>query len=429
MKRYINRALTIGRDPVAVNSMVMFIGTMAINFGAYLYHLVVGRIMGPEKYGEFSALFSLLFVLSVPSTVIQIVMTKFFSQYKAHNDLSTAKGFFFYSFKILTIGGVIGGVGYILIVPLLQNFLHIFHFDSFLYIYGIFVTSFYITVCTGALNGFQKFLESSIYATGNMILRFISGFLLAPLGVASALLGIVIANALTLLFYAIPMRFFLKAQNKSTVIPKSEAFLFALPTFLSTLSMTLLFNIDVVLIKHFFTSYDAGVYGALAIFGKIIFFASSAVGIVLFPMISERKAVEKSHDHLVYLGLAIVAVISIAIVLLYAFFGHFMSVLLFGKQFERVAPFLGLYGLFMAGVTIANYLLSITLATNKVKSWVAISVAVALQTIGIGIIHTSLYSVIILNICISWLLSLSLLLYYRYDHSHTKAAFHHNTGL
>ena len=64
--------------PFVKGGLVVMGGAMAANVSAYLYHLIVGRILGPVAYGELAALLALFFILNVPSSVLQTISVKFF---------------------------------------------------------------------------------------------------------------------------------------------------------------------------------------------------------------------------------------------------------------------------------------------------------------------------------------------------------------
>src|SRR5476649_2490100 len=80
VKKIIKR---LSGNTVFTGSAVMFTGSMFVNFLSYLFHVVIGRILGVERYGELATLLSLFFILNVPSLVIQTVLTKYFASYKA----------------------------------------------------------------------------------------------------------------------------------------------------------------------------------------------------------------------------------------------------------------------------------------------------------------------------------------------------------
>ena len=47
-------------------------------------------------------------------------------------------------------------------------------------------------------------------------------------------------------------------------------------------------NIDVILVKHYFSADEAGHYAALSQLGKIIIFGTGAIASVMFPLVVER---------------------------------------------------------------------------------------------------------------------------------------------
>src|SRR3954462_7648324 len=49
----------------------------------------------------------------------------------------------------------------------------------------------------------------------------------------------------------------------------------------------IIMNIDLVLVKHFFPSYEAGQYAAVALVGRVLFYASWAVIHAMFPIAAQ----------------------------------------------------------------------------------------------------------------------------------------------
>lgn len=404
-------------NPVARNSAIVFIGTMISNFGAYVYQVVVVRLMGPERYSEFAALLSLLFLLSVPATVLQTVLTKYFSIFKAREEIGEARSLFTQTLKFIGIGSILCIPIYLLVIPLLQNLLHIYSFESFIYLYLIVATTFLVTATSGALNGYQKFFESSAALSLLTFVRLSTGFVFAPISISLTIFGNVIANIVSIFLYGFSVRFLYTKSPKLITVKKSEIIKFAIPTLLSTLGMTAFFNMDVVLVKHFFDVSQAGIYASLTIFGKIIFFAATPIMIVIFPMIVERKEQKESFQSLFIMGFIGVLLLSFGIVFVYAFASTFITRLLFGDKFLTAAPYLTTYGIFMAFVTIVNYLMTVCLAVNKTKAGIIVFSGAVVQTCVMLLFHSSLSQLIASISLVSGALVCILLLYYRYERS------------
>lgn len=394
-------------------------GSTVANFSGWLYHLFVGRILGPEKYSELSSLFAIFYILNVLTGVIQISLVKFFSVMKAREEYGQANVLFWIATKKIAVAGVIGLVISSLFAPFLASYLHIDSYFYFFLIYIIFATS-TITVPSGAaLQGFQRFLSLTVISNIGMALRLITGVVGAFFGVGWTLIANILSNIGSFAISFIPLRFLFRYTTKPLVIGKSDAIGFGVPVLLTTLGITVLNSQDVLLVKHYFSSYDAGIYASLSVLGKIIFYASSAVGAVLFPLVAERKELKSDYGKSVRFGLIAVGIMSLIITVIYFVFPS-LIILPFGSAFTQAAPYLGWFGIFVTFYTMATLLLTTLLALGMTQIWFMTITVAALQYGLIYFYHASLTQVIYVNIITAVLLFFGLLSYYYYGAKKTS---------
>jgi len=397
---------------VVKNSVIVMGGAMVSNVLAYLYHLIVGRILGPTSYGELASLLALFYILNVPSTVVQTILTKFFSILKATNKAGEAKYLFFRSLGVIVIASFLG-LGVVAIsADATASFLHIESRASLYWLYAIFSLYFIGMVPLSALFAYQRFFAQSALTVLGMALRLVFAALAAPLGVTATLVSNVFANLVTLIAYVPPLRFLLKVQTRVLTLPRSRTIGYSVPTLITTLAIAALYNQDVLLVKHFFAPTDAGIYSSLSILGKVIFYASSAITFVLFPVLSERKELKTGTTRLVGAALLCVSALSAGLTLVYFLFPKFVVYLLYVSAYDAAIPYVGLFGVFISFFTLDNILFSACLAVEKVFVWtIGISAAVA-QFVLIWIYHSSLQTVILANTVVAAALFVALLLYY-----------------
>ncbi len=399
------------KHPLIKGSAVVFAGSMAANVSAWLYHVLVGRILGVERYGELAALFSLLFILNIPANVLQTVLVKFFSVYKAKNNLGQAKSLFLRVTRIILIGSLVGLTVLLPFLPFLGSFLHIPALSNFIWLYLVFASYIISVVNNSTLQGFQYFTEVSIYTNISMVLRLIFGTLLAFFGVGWTLIGNIVSNILGYGASFIPMRTLLATTEVPFEISTKKLVSYIIPTFLTLYGITALYTQDVLLVKHFFTSSQAGLYASLSILGKVIYFASSAVSFVLFPVIAERKELNRAHRGVVFGGVGIIAAVCIGISLLYAIYPSIVTVL-FGPTFSPAIPYLGMFSVFITFFSLSSILINTLLALDAKLVWV-VSLGAALLQLGLIVAyHGTLGQVIAANTAVSALLFVSLMLYY-----------------
>lgn len=414
MKRTISRLKNALSHPLAKGSVIVFAGSMTANAGAYLYHLVVGRILGPSGYGELAALLSLSYILNVFAVMLQTVVTKFVAEKTASKQIGVIRELVIQlTVALLVVGVVCVGLLFV-IAPYIASFLHIRDASVIFFLFiGIALTLLGI-VYSSVLQGAQRFTQGMILLNVNALLRLAAGASFASLGVTAALAANTVAVLFATLISLWMIRDFIFGKRQTELLALSPLFRTSITTFLAVLGISVLNSQDVVVVKHFLPALQSGWYGALATMGKIIFFASYSVAYVLLPIVSDRTARGTRSHSLVYISVGIVSVISLSITTGFFLLPKLALGLLYGSAFLAAAPYLGLFGMFSSLYTIAYTMVMALIGAGKTMVWILlIGIAIA-QDLFLAYFHSSISIVISVNIAISVALVLLLLLYYRH---------------
>lgn len=399
---------------LARNSMIVFVGATTANIGAYLYHLIIGRILGPVGYGELSSLISLLYIFGVPTIVLQTVLIKYFSICYAKQSDGQARYLFLKITRTLLVILVPTVAFLCLFSPFISNFLHLSNSRVVIWVFLLFIFSTLSAVNGSVIQGFQMFLWLAGFSAGVAIFKLGFSIPFAYHGVEMTMIASFLIAALTYLVYLIPIRFLFKIKSEPMEITKKDLAIYSIPTFFTLLGMTALYSMDIVLAKHYLPSYEAGIYSAVAVLGKVIFYASSAIGTVLFPVLSERHAKGIDTFPIVRLSIILVSGVSLGAVLVYTFFSGTVTHLLFGSSYNQAAIYLGIFAVFIAIYSIANIIVSACLATERMNVYIFTCCAAILQISTISFFHESLIQIIYINIVIASTLLIGVGGYYVY---------------
>ena len=414
MKRIIDKLSVLAAHPVARGSIIVFLGSIFGNFAAYIYHLIVGRMLGPSGYGELAALFSLFYLLNVPSGVLQTVLIKYLSGFRVKSEFGKARSVSVGAVRRLVLLGIAGAILLVPFVGKLSEFLHIENPTSLFFIYLTSVIGLLTIVQVSLLQAFQKFPQSVIVANIIAALRVGGGIVGAFFGVVETVFAGLVTSIVGFIAYIFPLRFIYTSSPKPANISKKEMTSYAVPSLVTILGMTSLYSTDILLAKHYLLPTEAGFYAALSVLGKIIFFASSNISYVLFPVIAERTS-QKTHSHkLVYGALLGVFVLSVCVTLGYFLFPRFVLLLLFGASYYPAAPYLGWFGVFLTLYSLCQLLVTTLLGRGDMKVWLFVGLAAISQIVTITWMHNGIAALISVNISIMLSLFLSLLLYYRH---------------
>jgi O-antigen/teichoic acid export membrane protein len=113
------------KNPLFSGSLIFLTGTMVANFGNYLYHLLMGRMLGPKDYGVLTSLISLAYLLSVISATFLTTVVKFVTKYKVKNQFSKILSLFLGLIKIFGLGGIFLVIVFFVLKEKIASFLNL----------------------------------------------------------------------------------------------------------------------------------------------------------------------------------------------------------------------------------------------------------------------------------------------------------------
>lgn len=418
------RVYALITNPFFSGSAVMVFGSNFVNFLNSLYPMVMGRILGPQNYGELASLFSVLGIVSMIPASLGLVVVKFISSAKSEEERKGLIGWFtrrIYLASYLLVILMIIGSFYI------GDFLKI---SQNLYIVLISLTMLFTLpafIFRSALQGMLQFSKLLISMVSESAIKLILGLLFVLLGfsVWGAVWGLLIAVIIgwILARYFVGINLSITNDQK----PKSKEILkYAIPVLIHSVSITLFYNSDLVLVKHFFTSHQAGLYAALSTLGKIVLFGTAPVAAVMFPMVSKRKSEGKSYRKIFAYSFGLTLLAALILVIIFMLFPKIVIGLIYGESYLVVSGLLVWSGIFILLFTLASLLLNYYLSTGKTLVVYFSLIASVGQIIGIWLFHESLFSVLIVSIAVAALLLFSLLVYFGYEN---KEDFGYRPGL
>lgn len=399
-------------DSLIRDSFILFVATMITNLGAFLYHFVMGRFLGPSAYGTLGVVLSLFYILLVPFYVIQTSLSKFVSEFKAKNDNKSISNLFYKSTKKLLVLGLITSVVSIVISFSLADFFKIP--VKIIWIVALSIPFlFLLPIVRGVLQGKQMFKSLGI----NMIIEAFSKFLIGLLfvflgfGIFGAVFGIAACYISAFLFGFLVLRRYYKKSNKK--LNTKMMYKYSLPVFIVLLTLTLFYSLDVMLVKHYFNDLDAGYYSAFALLGRIAFFASYSIVFVLFPKVAEMHALGKQNLHILKKAMLLSAIVSAAIILSYLLLPKLVVLILFGSKYIAITKYITAFALLMSLFSFVYLLAFYNLSIDRTSFVYYLFLLDIFEVLAIWKFHSSLWQVIIsLLILIS--ISLICMLYYTF---------------
>lgn len=407
-KNSLLKLLIPSQKQLLTGSMLMIFGSFATSFVNYLYHLIMGRFLEPSNYGILATIISLVGLLNLLPSSLGLIVTKVVSGTK--NEEEASKKVSILNKQIM----LLGATTFIILLffsPLMGEFLKI---SASLLIVGliIFLLAFPASVYRAILQGFLKFKQMVISQMSENLVRLFGGvaLIMAGFSVMGALFGLVLGVLVGWIFsWIFCWNLLQKSTSHSLKTDLKANFKESIPFLLMSISMTSLYSSDLILVKHFFNSFDAGIYAALSFLGRIIFFGVSPITAVMFPIVSKKLSSGEKSLSILGWSIAGALVISLVVTAVYWLFPNLVIGLLYGEKYLSSTYLLGYFAIFITFVTLSFMLLNYELVLGRYRAVFFSTSAAILQIIFIWIFHPTLLSIIIISTLITFSLSVYLL--------------------
>jgi O-antigen/teichoic acid export membrane protein len=369
-------------------------------------------MLGPASYGELASILSLMGLIFTSFNFFGLVIVKFVS---AADQKDLPSIFSWFTKKMLLFGSLVTFI-ILIATPLLSKFLSV-KISIVALLVPIFVVGVAGFLYRSFLQGLLRFKEVVISTNADIISRLILGaiFICLGFGVFGTVMGLFLAALVGVLI----LRYFLKDIRVKDGISKfsegNKVFKYSLPIFISSVATTSFLTSDVILVKHFFSAHDAGIYASLSTLGKIIFYGTAPISAVMFPMISKRHAKGQEFKKIFFLSLILTSIISLGIIFIYWLLPTISVNILYGSKYLEGSRYLVWFGIFMTIYSLCSLFISYYLSQEKMRITIPLAVIAIIQILGIWFIHESIFSVIKVSIFTASLLLVFLLIYFAYD--------------
>jgi len=379
---------------LAKHSGIIFSATMVANLLAYLFHVYMGRSLGAAEYGILGSLLAAFYILFIPLEAISTVVTKFVSEFKAREEYGKVASLLFSGMRKLSRYAILIFIGLSLGSWLIADFLRIPSPLPVILMGLLIAFAASVSIPRGVLRGLQNFGQLGLNISLEALIRLLLGILLVSvgLGVNGAILAYGLSYLAATFLILTHLKFLFHLRNET--IDVSKIYKFSLPALTMSICLALMTNVDLIFVKHFFASEEAGVYTVVSVLGKVIFFVSGAFTIPMFPLVSELHT--RGENTLLILKKSLFYVISFSGIVVAAYWlsPSFIVHTLYGPAYSAAVPLLGAIGIAMGLIALVMVCTAYLLALKDMRFVKVLLGCTFLQIILLSLFHHTLLRVI-----------------------------------
>ena len=377
------------------HSIVLVIGTGVTAALSLVYAAVAGRILGPAENGVFATAVSLVLWGQLALGPINGTVARFSAKYIGEG----------YVGKIRTLVrevarrvGAYGLIGLAVALLLLKPLAGILQFQSvwpLVVALGMIYTTLLLSIARGVLRGTQSFRSYNVNIISEAAIRLAVGLVLLQLvwGATSGLTAYLIALVATLVLARTQLRRVWHGQAPEPLDGRAVR-RFTVPMFIMMFTSAGFHNVDMLFVKHYFPAADAGIYGAVFVWARIMGTLVTPFNTLMLPLLTtlhtRRQALVGSFIRICAYFLLMAAIPLV----LFALWPDRIITWSYGAPFSAAAPFL----LTLAAARLVGYLAHMLAlagaATNNFRFLYVYLPAFAVQVAALSLWHESLGQVV-----------------------------------
>lgn len=414
-----NNAMSVARKRILSQENLFMLSALVVNGGNYIYNLLLGRVLGPAQFSDAAILITLLLILSFVAMTFQLVVAKF---------TVTIPDSFYNAFvaKVYRYSSFVGigcGVLMVLFATQLQQMFHTTT-DRMFTIFGFGIPLyFFMSVNRGLFQGKKEFKLLAVTYQLEMLSRLIITLVLVFLFPNRSSEMIAIGVLISLLIGLFPFKFDKGFFKRGLALPDKELSLikkFFMITAFYELSLIIINNSDILLVKHYFEPYDAGLYASLALIGRIVYFIAWMFVMLLLPTVVQLKKEGKDTTKVLFKYVLYISFIALLIIAACKVYPTLIVQLLFGEAYVSIAPLMWKYAFATGVFAVANIFAYYFLSLDKYIPVVVSAIFGTIQVVLIIMYHATLEQVVYVQMIVMLILLLIQFGFFLWDSKNTQ---------
>lgn len=384
-----------------------------VNFGAsflaYILNLIIARSFSLSDYGEYMSAVAYLTLFSIPLGALGMMVIKKIGSVDPDQRVGLARIIEkWLARELMALLPLISVISLFLGVIMFykgQMSLPAITFVLLSSVLGIF-SNFYGSV----LQSYKEFAAVGAFSVASVVIKMILAIAIIWLFptlwwlFGSFLLAGVFVTGVGHWIIGLPYKKNHQEKKSTTEVQLGKVFSYlsrqsVLIPLVTTLGIVGLANVDVVLVKKFFSGEEAGLYGSLSLLGRIVLYVAAPLSAVAYTYFTGKDSKHQSRKVLLVVT-AIISAIGFGAALGYGLFPNLVVKIIFGDKFLGISQLVWLAAVFGALYSLMNLYAQYFVAKSSKFAYLGI-LAVAVQTLGIYITHNTLQQVLLVNITVN----------------------------
>lgn len=327
--------------------MFLWFAGLFANATGFLFTLLANRSLSLEQMGNFGFFTNIIALASIASVAVGVVTNRYQAIYFKNKQPDK----YGYTASFGTLTALMGGVVLVLYLALApwwtKSFAFPLQWPLLLATGAALSIMFPLAWLRSVWQAHSLFVLVGIGLLGESLIKVALGLLAGsshqPFFWFMAAMAVSSLAALLIMY--IPRHQLLQQVTKKLKPLEIEHWNFLGQTLIQRVGVISLLTIDILFAKYFLSPEQAGIYALLSVSGKIIYFLTQSLYVLVTPMISPYLEQTKKR-HFMFAAIMTVTVFLISgIIFLYTYYPQYSLGMMLGQRFLLIQPYVVSYSL------------------------------------------------------------------------------------
>ncbi|MCX7997151.1 MAG: glycosyltransferase [Patescibacteria group bacterium] len=390
--------MAIWKKKTLTASGILLICLMGANFLNFGFNAFLGRVLSTEQFGLVTFLNTIVYLLNILLAAVGATVIHNLAFANASHGPKHATLLYRRLERKLIRYAIIGTTVFIVISPLLTRLFHIHTVTVLLYLSPVIFAAIIAALGRAYLQG-RLFLDYvGLLILLDPLFKLLFSFIIVYSGRPElAYVSLPLASlcaALCIVAFVSRISNSYRFSSEDLKGPSHFPIPFFIAALTTGLANNLFISIDILLVKHYFSPLNAGIYALLSLVGKMIYFFGSLFNSLLLPLVSSDLGSKRNPTTTFYTILSGTVFFVVFCVLGMVFLGEIMLPLAFGEKVATIFPYIPYYSIAIGAYTISSTILTYHLARKHfIFSFVAFFIALLL-CLGIALFNENITQVV-----------------------------------
>ena len=386
----------VRRSDFLRHGALVFCSAMLVNGANYVFHFLISRNLPVADYGALSSIIAGLTIISVPAMIMTMIVVKYAAEFHALADGARLRTLSQRFILWTSVPGILAGAIVAIASPAIARYLNIADWRPIALAGIILGVNIVLPGARGILQGVQDFwgfaISTGVEAFGKALLGI--GFVYAGYGLRGALAGFALATVLGLAYTLVAVRSHYGPPGARLLLDARRLVQTTGGVASAVTALVVLGSIDVLIVKHFVDPHTAGIYGAISLLGKLVFYIVGFIPTVVLPKAAALGTRGESPLPVLARGFALLAAGMLCVLAVLYVAPAFVIRWLVGSAYVAAAPYAFAYGCAMALLAATSLVATYKMSLHRYDFVVPLLAVMAGEVIALNLAHSSLWQVV-----------------------------------